>query len=718
MKIEINVDPGKKGGDSSLDSMRALIEQNKNELAALRAQLAGGAPAAAAPAAAVAKPAIAKVAKAPAKSLVPEIRTIDQPSTDMVAKAKEDGTRLVWDRLAHQSPQCNWGRDGICCKICFMGPCRIKKTKEGEPESTGVCGATAEIIAARNFIRMIAGGAAAHSDHGRAVAETLCMAAKGEAPGYGIKDEQKLLAVALDFGIEIGDRSKEDIALEVGETALAQFGQQEGELLFLKKAPLKRQQLWRDLGIAPRGIDREIVEIMHRTHIGVDQEMKNLIKQGSRAAIGDGWGGSMIGTELQDIMFGTPVPIMGEANLGTLKADHVNLIIHGHEPLLSEQIVAVAQDPEMIEYAKSKGAAGINLGGICCTANEILMRHGVSVAGTFLQQELAIVTGAVEAMVVDVQCIFGALPTVSKNYHTKIITTSPRAQMAGAEHIEFHETDAINSAREIVKKAIDNYENRDASKVRIPEGTSKLVAGFSHETIDYLLGGTFRASYRPLNDNIINGKIRGIAGVVGCNNPKAPLNKYHIDMVKELIKNDVIVLMTGCGALALAEEGLMLPEAAGKYAGAGLAEVCETVGIPPVLHMGSCVDNSRILMAAATVVKEGGLGDDISDLPAAGAAPEWMSEKAISIGHYFVASGVYTIFSTAFPTLGSEKLTDYLFNGIEEELGGKWDYVENDPVAAAQKMIAHIDKKRKALGIDKARERVLMDMADRQAIEG
>ena len=712
MKIEIIVDGDKQvaGASDDASGLQALIKKNDAEIAALKAQLTG------APAPASAKPAVAVAKSAPKKTLVPDVKSIDPASLDIIDKAASDSTRLVWERLAHQSPQCSWGVDGTCCKVCAMGPCRIKKVKEGEPESVGICGATVDTIAARNFARMTAAGAAAHSDHGRAVAETLIAAAKGEAPGYGIKDVQKLMSVALDLDVEIGERSNEEIALEVGEKALAMFGQQEGELAFIKKAPIKRQELWRKHGLVPRGIDREVVEIMHRTHMGVDQDYKNIIDQCSRAALSDGWGGAMVGTELQDILFGTPVPIMGEANLGILKEDEVNIIIHGHEPLLSEMIVAVSQDPEMIEYAKTKGANGINLGGICCTANEILMRHGVNVAGTFLQQELAIVTGAVEAMVVDVQCIFQALPEVSKNYHTKIITTSPKAKMDGAEHIEFHESDAIVSAKKIIKQAIDNFGNRDKDKVRIPKEKSKLIAGFSHETIDYMLGGSFRSSYRPLNDNIINGKIRGLAGVVGCNNPKTAHNDYHVKMVKELIKNDVLVLMTGCGALGLAIEGMLLPEAAAEFAGPGLAEVCETVGIPPVLHMGSCVDNSRILIAATAVVKEGGLGDDLCDVPAAGAAPEWMSEKAISIGQYFVASGVYTVFSTAFPTLGAEKLTDWLMNGIEEQTGGKWDYIE-DPIEAAQAMIAHIDKKRKALGIDKQRERVLADMASRQAME-
>jgi len=649
-----------------------------------------------------------------------ETKSIDQASNELIEKAAKDGVNTVFDRADSMKP-CPIGSVGSCCKNCGMGPCRVPlpKGKEETPEEKqkrrGVCGATAETIAARNFIRMVAGGAAAHSDHGRGVAELFLAVAKGEAPGYEIKDEQKLMQLALDWGIEIGDRSNNEIAVDIGEKALAEFGKQEGEVITARKAPLKRQELWRQQGVMPRGIDREIVEIMHRTHIGVDQDYKHLLKQGVRAAIGDGWGGSMIATELQDILFGTPAPVLGKASLGVLEEDKVNLVIHGHEPLLSEMIVAVAQEPEMIELAKSKGAKGINLSGMCCTANEILMRHGVAIAGNFLQQELAIVTGAVEAMVVDVQCIMQSIQTVAECYHTKIITTSPKAQITGAIHIEFDEHDALKSAREIVKMAIDNFPNRKGG-VYIPGGVVDQIAGFSHETINYLLGGLFRASYRPLNDNIINGRIRGVAGVVGCNNARIKHNEGHVNMVKELIKNDVLVITTGCNAIACAEAGLMVPEAAKEFAGKGLAEVCETVGIPPVLHMGSCVDNSRILIAATAMVKDGGLGDDISELPVAGAAPEWMSEKAISIGQYFVASGVYTVFGVTWPTTGSKEVTDFLFKEMEELYGGMWDF-EPDTIRAAHLMIAHIDKKRKALGIDKARERVLYDMDMRRELD-
>lgn len=618
------------------------------------------------------------------------------------------------ERLKSQQPQCGFGIFEICCRNCSMGPCRISPFEDGPKK--GVCGADQDTIVARNFLRKIAAGASAHSDHGRAVAETIVKVAKGQAPGYEIKDEFKLIKLAIELGIDVKDKKKEEIALEVGEICLSQFGQQEGDLFFTKRAPVKRQKIWKELGIIPRGVDREVVEALHRTHMGTDQDFYNLMKQAQRCALSDGWGGSMIATDLQDVLFGTPEPILGKVNFGVLKDDYVNIVIHGHEPLLSEMIVIASEDPELLNLAKQKGAKGINIGGICCTANEVLMRHGISLIGNFLNQEMAITTGAVEVMVVDVQCIMSSLPEISSCFHTKIITTSEKAKIPGATHIQFTEENALQKAKEIIKMAIENFENRKKENIVIPESQMDLVAGFSYESIYYILGGKFRASYRPLNDNIINGKIRGIAGVVGCNNPKVAHDEIHTKLVSKLIENDVLVLQTGCSAIACAKAGFLDSIRGLNYAGKGLREVCEAVGIPPVIHMGSCVDNSRILMAATCVVKEGGLGDDISDLPAAGAAPEWMSEKAVSIGQYFVSSGVFVVFGVTWPTFGSQNLTKYLFDDIEKEVGGKWAF-EQDPDKIADLMLKHIDEKRKALGIDKARERVLYDMAMRRELE-
>ena len=657
----------------------------------------------------------------------PASASIDAATQIMLQRAHELGVETVFDRAENMKP-CNIGIQGTCCKNCAMGPCRLPLPKsgiEGEDDRKGLCGATANTVAARNFARMVAAGAAAHSDHGRSVAEVFLSVARKETDDYRIKDPAKLRAIAPHFDVattveqdsETVDRDLDEIALEVAEKALAEWGKPEGELVYLKRAPEPLYERWKSLGELPRNIDRETVDIMHRTHMGVDQDYRNIVKQCTRAALADGWGGSMLATDLQDVMFGTPSPLQSEANLGVMKEDHVNIIIHGHEPILSEMVVAAAQSTEMVEYAKSKGAVGIQLAGICCTGNEILQRHGVPPAGTFLQQELVIVTGACDAMVVDVQCVFQNLANVAKCFHTKLITTHPMAKIEqdNVIHIEFDEHHAMDDAKRIVKMAIDNFSNREV-EVMIPSQKATQIAGFGVESIEYHLGGMFRGSYYTLNDNIINGRIRGVAGVVGCNNARTKHNAAHIGVVKELIKNDVLVLTTGCNGIACAMEGLLTPETAGVFCGPGLAEVCETVGIPPVLHMGSCVDNSRILLAATEMVKAGGLGKDLCDLPVAGSAPEWMSEKAISIGQYFVASGVYTIFGVHLPVDGAPVFKDYLFKDLEKIYGGMWD-LEADPIRHAQKMIAHIDKKRKDLGIDMARERVLMDMADRQKLE-
>ena len=581
-------------------------------------------------------------------------KTVDPAVIEILAKAEADGISTAFDRAEATRP-CPIGHEGNCCKHCFMGPCRLTgKT------TVGICGATIETVSARNLARSIAAGAAAHSDHGRDMAHTLLAAATGEAPDYRIKDEKKLRVVARHLDVATEGRTKEEIAIDVATKALGEFGRQQGELYYVKRAPVKRQQIWRELGITPRGIDREIVETLHRTHMGTDQDADNTLDHAMRTALGDGWGGSMLSTDISDILFGTPAPVAARSNFGILKDDEVNVVVHGHEPTLSELIVVAASDPELIEYAKSKGAKGINLAGICCTANEILMRQGVPVVGNFLSQELAIVTGAVDAMVVDIQCIMQGIQEASERYHTKIITTSPKARITGATHIEFDEHRALDIAKQIIRVAIDNFPNR--GEVYIPDFVDHLVAGFSHEYIAYMQGGMYRESFRPLNDAVIQGRIRGAAGVVGCNNPRVTHDDPHVEIIKELIRNDVLVVTTGCNAIACAKQGLLTPEVM-EYAGHGLREVCQAIGIPPVLHLGSCVDNTRILTILTQMATEGGLGEDISDLPAAGAAPEWMSEKALSIGSYFVASGVHTIFGVGSPVAGSEEVTRIINEG-------------------------------------------------------
>lgn len=638
--------------------------------------------------------------------------TICEATQQMLLKARKDGVQTAFDRAQDMKP-CPIGSQSACCKNCSMGPCRLNA--KDPYAKVGVCGATVDTIQARNFARMTAAGAAAHTDHGMAMLELFREVVRGNITDYKIQDTRKLEEVARSIDIETEGRSTEDIATDLYEQLEATYTQIEGEIPFAKRVPPKTLETWRKHGLVPRGAMIEVMEMLHRTHIGVDQHYDNITKQISRTALSDGWGGSMVATEISDILFGTPTPVAVDVNMGVLKEDEVNVIVHGHEPNMFESMVTSVNDPELIKAAQAAGAKGINLVGMCCSGAEMMSRHGVPHAGNFMSTEAVLATGAVDAMCVDIQCIKQGLATAAECYKTKFITTNRRARIERALHIEFDDHDPRGCTDEVVIQAIGRFKNRSLP-IEIPQIVNPGIHGFSHEYINYMLGGTFRASYTPLNDNIINGRIRGVAGVVGCTNPRVKQDWVHVELVKELIKNDVLVLQTGCAQIALAKVGLYTPEAA-DLAGPGLREVCETVGMPPVLGIGSCVDNSRILIAASEMVKIGGLGDSIADLPAAGAAPEWMSEKAISIGQYFVASGIYTVFGVSFPTMEGTKFHKLLFDGLESTYGlGKWDFVA-DPYEMAQKMIAHIDKKRKALGIDKARERVLMDMDSRREME-
>ncbi len=640
----------------------------------------------------------------------PEDITSSETTQQMISKARKDGVELFFDRAADMRP-CPIGAESACCKHCFMGPCRMN-TKDPYTK-VGICGATIDTIIARNFGRMVAAGTAAHTDHGMAMLELFRGVIDKTVKDFEIKDTLKLREVAQSLEIETKGRTTDDIAQDVHRELERTYTQVEGEIPLVKRVPKKTLESWRQEGIVPRGAMREVMEMMHRTTMGVDQDYENITKQISRTALADGWGGSMISTDISDILFGTPSPVEVEVDMGVLKEDHVNIIVHGHEPILLEALMVSVEAPSLKQMAYEAGAKGINLVGMCCSGLDVLSRHNIPHAGNFSSTDAIMVTGAVDAMTVDIQCIKQDLHKVAGCYQTEFITTNYRAKIEGATHIELDHKDPMQCTDEIVIKAIIRFKDRE-KPVEIPRKTARGIHGFSNEYIKYMLGGSFRSGYVPLNDNIINGRIRGAAGVVGCTNPRTKQDFSHVELVKELIKNDVLVVQTGCSQMALAKAGLTTPAAA-ALAGAGLAEVCETVGIPPVLGLGACVDNSRILMILSEMVKTGGLGESIAELPVAGCAPEWMSEKAIAIGQYFVATGVYTVFGHIFPITKATKFERHLFEELEDKGFGKWGFAA-DPIEMARLMIAHIDKKRKALGIDRARERILVDMADRRAL--
>ena len=614
--------------------------------------------------------------------------TTTQDGQLMLGKAEKEMIETVWDRYQAQLPQCGYCEMGLSCRNCMMGPCRVDPFGEGPQR--GVCGADADIIVARNLARMVASGAASHSDHGRDLVEVLLKVAEGKAPGYEIRDPEKLKRVAAEFGVRpSGDVLK--IAGDLAHAMQEEYGTRKDHLQLISRAPKQRRDIWEKLHITPRGIDRETSEMMHRTHMGVDNDWLSLLLQAMRNALSDGWGGSLIATEVSDILFGTPQPRVSTINMGVLKEDQVNIVVHGHNPVVSEMICQATQDKNLLNLAKEKGALGINLVGLCCTGNELLMRRGIPMAGNHLMTELVLMTGAVEMVLVDYQCIMPSLGSIGACFHTLMISTSDKAKFPGMQHREFHPENARDLAVDLVREAVNNYERRVPERVYIPVEPVKTMSGFSVEAIVSALGGT----PDPIIDAIKAGKIRGAVGVVGCNNPKIRHDFGHVTLTKRLIENDILVLDTGCASVANAKAGLKVPEAI-HMAGPGLKEVCGSLGIPPVLHVGSCVDNVRILVLAAALANA--LGTDISDLPLAGAAPEWYSEKAVSIAVYVVTSGIFTVLGPMPPITGSMKVVKMATEGLDGAVAACFA-VEPDPEKAALLIRRHIEKKREGLGL-------------------
>ena len=625
------------------------------------------------------------------------IEEMEAATNSLLETAQKVGADTWQQRVKNQTPHCGFGESGTCCRICSMGPCRITKKSP-----RGICGCDVHGIVGRNFLMFTAGGAATHSDHGREIMHTLYQTHEGG--NYQVKDPEKLIRIAKEWGVETEGKDIYDLAHEMAEIGLLEYGKPFGTQRFLKRAPEHTQKLWADAGIEPRAIDREVSTAMHMTHMGCSSLPEALVRQALRAGLSDGWGGSMMGTEFSDVMFGTPKPIDTTANIGVMEKDNVNIVVHGHDPSLSEMIVYYANDPEMIAYAKSMGAKGITVSGVCCTSNEVAMRHGIPMAGNYLNQENVVLTGACEAIVVDVQCIFPALGPLSKCFHTKFITTSPIARIPDSEFIQFSAATAGDNAKAIVKMAIENFKNRKPELVNIPNLKQNARVGYSVEAIVKVLDGVANSQVdefgttKPLLECVTSGVLRGAVAMVGCNNPKVRPDSAHIGLMKKMLENDIIVITTGCAAQAAAKAGLMDPEKAKEYCGAGLKRVCELAGIPPVLHMGSCVDISRMLILAAELSKDSGI--PISQLPVVGCAPEWMSEKAVSIGNYVVATGIETFLGVDPYVKGSTEICELLTgeHGVKDWVEAKY-VVDTDIDSLGDKMIECIEAKRAALGI-------------------
>ncbi len=628
-------------------------------------------------------------------------KSLDPAVQQMIAKAEKANVTTVWDRYEAMTPQCGFGDTGLCCRHCLQGPCRIDPFGEGP--KTGICGATGDVMVARGIDRAIAAGTAAHSGHARHLAHTMLKMAKGEAKDYSIKDPEKLRAVATRMNIPTEDRSDNEIALDLANAALADFHEKETPVMWAATVVTPgRVKVLSDLGLVPKGIDFEVSEIMHRTLYGVDADPVNLLLAGLRCGVAD-LAGCYMATDLSDILFGTPTPVVTETNMGTLKADAVNIAVHGHNPVLSEVMVGVAS--EMDEAAKAKGASGINLVGICCTANEVMMRHGIPACTHSVSQEMAVMTGALDAMGVDYQCIMPALVTVAECMGTSIVTTMDICKITGATHVDFSEEAASEKAKEAIDIAIKYFSRRAHKPVDIPAITTPVVTGFSVEAIVGALTNVDAENpLKPLIDNIKAGNIRGVCLFAGCNNVKVPQDQNFVVMAKKLLKENVLVVATGCGAGALMRHGFMDPANVDDLCGDGLKAVLTAIGeannlggpLPPVLHMGSCVDNSRAV--ALTVAVANYLGVDTDKLPVVASAAEAVSEKAVSIGVYAVAAGLPTHVGVMLPVLGSPLVTEVLTEKVKDLTGGYF-IVDLDPESAADKLLAAIDERRAGLGL-------------------
>lgn len=630
-------------------------------------------------------------------------RTLEKSLHTLINRAEEIGITTGFERLESQLPQCGFGQLGTCCRMCYMGPCRIDPF--GGAPSQGVCGASADTIVCRNLLREGVGGAASHVGHARHVVLAFKKMLKGQAPGYKIANRDKLMETALGLGIKVNGKSDKEVAFEVAEKALEDLSRQDEEPMnWLKlRAPGKEVDMWRSLGLLVSNAHNEIEEAMHRTSMGNDADPVNLLLSCLRIGIADGYAGLHMATDFQDIMFGTPRVRQIEANMGVLEKESVNIAMNGHNPLLSEKILEWSKRLE--NEAISAGAQRINVVGVCCTGNELTMRHGVPMAAHNLQSEMLMLTGAVDAMVVDEQCIWPSTAKIAECCNTKVITTEPFVKIPGAAHIPFEPEKADEAAEEIVRTAIKTFEGRKGKEVYIPEDRTSGYAGFSVEAIVEVLKKVSPSDpLKPVIDNIVSGNIYGAVGFAGCPSIKMRNTSMTERMIKELLKNNVLIVTTGCTAHIAIQAGLMSSDAVEKYCGEGLKAVLKALGeaaglnapLPPVWHMGACVDNSRIASLLSALA--GKLDVKISQLPVAGSAPELVQEKAIAIGSWLLALGLLVHIAPAPRILGSPVATKVLTQDLEVLTGGR-AYVELDPEVAARGLLAHISKKRKALGI-------------------
>ncbi|GJQ59572.1 MAG: anaerobic carbon-monoxide dehydrogenase catalytic subunit [Candidatus Scalindua sp. AMX11] len=641
----------------------------------------------------------------------------DKQIEETVAFLRTEGVETVWDvQAAYDSTlfglgdRCSFGSHGLCCRNCNLGPCRLGSEelplhlKFSVPKvNRSSCGKTADSMVAGMFLQTVLRGTSSHIGHALHVARTFVKAAEG-SDHFPIKDEQKLFAVAKDLGINIAQKQNLEIAREIGQKAMEDLvGPGEGPMSFaLALAPKKIEKLVETGLIPQKGAAETIVQGVHSTAQGMMSSTKHLLLSCLKFGVVDMMA-LYISTQLQDILLGVPTPKPSRIGMDALDKDKVNILVHGHVPVLSEMVIAQAN--KLTKKALGVGAKGINVVGTCCTGTEVLVRLGIPMAGSTIMQELVVGTGLVDAVCVDVQCVYPSLSTITQSLHTRLITTMPELRMDNDIYIEFTPDNAQEAAGRIVEEAIAAYRERVPERTFLPKAKGHdLLGGFSVEALMGVLETLNpEKPLKPLVDLIIDGSIQGVAVIAGCLSSKIQTDMSFVTIAKELLRNNILVLATGCAATACARHGLLKGEAK-SIVGGSLRGALDTIGkaaglngsMPPILHFGSCVDNSRCAVLAASIADY--LETSIDKLPLVASAAEHVVEKAAAIYMGVIALGITTHIGVTPKLSGSPYVINMLTKELEQ-ITGSTLLIEIDPDESAKAMINHIQKKRKGLGI-------------------
>ncbi len=619
-------------------------------------------------------------------------QTPDPAVREMMLRAEQIGIDTAFDRFDAQQPQCSFGLAGVCCKICNMGPCKIT------PKSPkGVCGADADLIVARNLLRSAAAGASQHGMHAREVILSLKWAAEGRL-NIPIMGQQKIRDTAKSFGIKTEHRQIKHIASDLADALLEDMSRTvPAEHRTIKAcAPAERQEVWKDLDIIPISAYHEVFEAFHKSGCGTDGDWKSVMQQFLRCGLSFTFSGVVGASIATDSLFGVGDRVTSKVNIGALKKGYVNIAVHGHLPTLVSQIVAVGQEEKFVELAKSKGAKGIQFYGICCSGLAAMYRYGgVIPLSNAVSAELVLGTGALDLWVADVQDVFPSIMEVANCFKTTVVTTSESARLPGAERFEYdHQHSNIEQTRELAEKivyrAIESFEARRGIPVYIPPYEVDAEVGFSVEYVCKRFG-----SMQPLADALREGKILGIVNMVGCSNPKVLYEKATVDVADVLLKNNVLILTNGCAAFPLMKLGYCNVSALDKV-GDSMREFL-TPDLPPVWHVGECIDNTRSSGIFAGVA--GASGHKICEMPYAFTSPEWGNEKGLDAALGFRLMGINSYHCVEAPIYGSKNVIEFLKEGTKETLGSAM-HVDVDPVALGNKIVEDIKAKRRALGWD------------------